>query len=557
MRYLKHVLLGSFFVSSLVVAQQTAVPPVRVESFSPQGEVKGVRQVVARFSEPMVAFGDPRLESPFNVDCEGKGRGRWADARNWIYDFEADLPAGLKCTFTAKDGVKSQAGAPLGKVSYGFSTGGPAIKVSMPDEGSEIDEEQVFLLGLDAPADMKSVKERASCSIEGVGERIPLEIVEGDQREKIIAEQKDRARNFFLTLSKRGKLGVLAVKDKRMEDATVVVARCGRKLPAGAKVNLLWGAGIKTASGIPTKENQTLPFRVREAFTMTQNCERMNPNAGCVPVLPIALYFTAPVPKELADKIVLRTADGKSVSPTKDKDQSKDEVKSVESVRFDGPNGVFAAKTEVTIELPSKFRDDAGRELENAKSFPLKVRIDDDPPLIKFPSRFGILEQNAQPMLPVSVRNVEATLKGMQGSYGGAAKSKNEAANPANEGALARIDTDDDAQLADWIHRVMTPPHETQSVVNRFEKEKGHWPREGEIPLLFGRAKNDKLFHSSPLSLPRAEGDRTFELIGIPLQKPGFYVVSSPATGWALRCMARRNRITPIRVRWLRIWRCI
>src|SRR5688500_16674388 len=52
-----------------------------VQSFSPQGQAKGVRQVTARFSEPMVAFGDPRLADPFNVQCDGdagrlKGRGR-------------------------------------------------------------------------------------------------------------------------------------------------------------------------------------------------------------------------------------------------------------------------------------------------------------------------------------------------------------------------------------------------------------------------------------------------------------------------------------------------
>src|SRR4051794_26781963 len=88
--------------SQSAIGQQTLVPVVRVESFSPQGEVKDVRQVVSRFSEPMVAFGDPRLESPFDVQCDAKGRGRWADSRNWIYDFENDLPAGLKCSFTPK-----------------------------------------------------------------------------------------------------------------------------------------------------------------------------------------------------------------------------------------------------------------------------------------------------------------------------------------------------------------------------------------------------------------------------------------------------------------------
>ena len=89
----------------------------QVEQFAPQGEVKGVRQVTARFAKPMVAFGDLRLPDPFDVDCAEKGAGRWADTRNWVYDFARDLPAGVRCTFTLKDGG--------GK--YSFTTGGPAI----------------------------------------------------------------------------------------------------------------------------------------------------------------------------------------------------------------------------------------------------------------------------------------------------------------------------------------------------------------------------------------------------------------------------------------------
>ena len=74
----------------------------QVDVFTPQGQAKGVRQAAVRFSEAMVAFGDPRLADPFTVRCEGdperlKGRGRWADQKNWVYDFAADLPAGQRC----------------------------------------------------------------------------------------------------------------------------------------------------------------------------------------------------------------------------------------------------------------------------------------------------------------------------------------------------------------------------------------------------------------------------------------------------------------------------
>ena len=74
------------------------------------------------------------------------------------------------------------------------------------------------------------------------------------------------------------------------------------------------------------------------------------------------------------------------------------------AVEFKGP---FPERARFTVELPRDFRDDAGREPENKAAFPLATGTDDNPPLVKFPGRFGILELNAEPVLPVTVRNVE------------------------------------------------------------------------------------------------------------------------------------------------------
>ena len=73
-------LLTLLFVQTVVAAAP------KVESFSPAGSVKQVRQVAARFSESMVALGDPRLVAPFVVDCAAPGHGRWVDVRHWVYD---------------------------------------------------------------------------------------------------------------------------------------------------------------------------------------------------------------------------------------------------------------------------------------------------------------------------------------------------------------------------------------------------------------------------------------------------------------------------------------
>src|SRR5687767_7244241 len=135
-----------------------AAPPARaaddprVAGFSPQGTVKQVRQAAARFSEPMVPLGDPRgAPDPFDVTCAEPGTGRWVDSRQWVYDFARDLPAGIACRFRLRAGLQTLAGrAVTGPVDFAFSTGGPAIRESVPREGSEwVDEEQAFMLVLD------------------------------------------------------------------------------------------------------------------------------------------------------------------------------------------------------------------------------------------------------------------------------------------------------------------------------------------------------------------------------------------------------------------------
>jgi hypothetical protein len=131
----------------------TAAAEPSVEFFSPQGEVKVVRQVNVRFSEQIVPFGDPRIVEPFAVACPERGKGRWADGKNWVYDFDKDLPAGVVCQFTVKSELKTLAGNKVGGTQqFSFTTGGPAIKRSNPYEGGRIDEEQVFILALDAEA---------------------------------------------------------------------------------------------------------------------------------------------------------------------------------------------------------------------------------------------------------------------------------------------------------------------------------------------------------------------------------------------------------------------
>ena len=130
---------------------------LQITSFSPQGEVARVRQVVAKFDSAAVNFGDPKAPAPLSLSCSDasvtKGTGRWTGEREWVFDFERDLPPGVRCTASVKPGFKSAAGAELtGGKSYQFNSGGPFVQNLRPSTYEQIDEEQFFVLFLNGAA---------------------------------------------------------------------------------------------------------------------------------------------------------------------------------------------------------------------------------------------------------------------------------------------------------------------------------------------------------------------------------------------------------------------
>jgi hypothetical protein len=497
-----------------VVSQVVVAAPISVELFSPQGQVKKVRQVAVRFTGQMVPFGDPRELDPFDINCPEKGKGRWADGRNWVYDFEQDLPAGVSCNFKLKSNLKSVAGDTVstGQV-YAFNTGGPAILRQLPGHWESIDENQMFILGLDAPVKHETILKNAWCSVEGINEPVPVQLVTGEMRRKVLDARKEFMDQYYRGIAKFGghileivfgisQAGSEMERFLKLRDGAnspIVVLKCQRPFPNEATVKLIWGAGIESLSGIPTSQPQEFAYKVRPAFSVEFHCERVNKDAQCIPVLPMYLNFSAPIKIEDAKKI--RMMLGKQViQPVLPKED--DESGFVQNLSFNPP---FPSKSEFRIELPANLRDDSGRKLNNAARYPLAVRTDDDPPLVKFASRFGILERNAQPAIAVTVRNVEAELAASMNTL-----KPGEA--PSVSGSLLGLNRPKD--IIAWLRALN-------------EVQQGE---PGKKSIFTGDEKPKQF------KLPKPGGQKAFEVIGIPLPGPGFYVaeLASPKLGAAL-----------------------
>ena len=489
-----------------------------IESFAPNGEIKGVRQVTTRFSAAIVPFGDPRELAPFTITCNPadrvKGTGRWADTRNWVYDFDQDLPAGVRCDFSLNAGLKTLTGEAItGVAQYSFSTGGPAIVQSEPYEGSTIAEDQTFLLALDAAATRESIEKNVYCDIDGVNEKVGVKILSNADRDLLLREHRYFLSEHFGRLFPGQDFNAPTTKDKPSPrqlflkqigapDTRLIALQCKRGLPNSKAVRLIWGKGVTSASGVATRENQALAYETRGAFNARLNCERVNVSSDCIPLLPMSLYFSAPISIADAKKIVLVAADGKRYTPALQPQEGEPE-EWLNAVIFKGP---FPEKMQFKLEIPTGIKDDGGRVLANRERFPLTVKTDENPPLVKFSARFGVIELNADPAMPVTVRNIEDPIS-MKLTHVEAIPGKT--IHVGGSGAEERIIS------------ILT-----RLRIREYEPEKSFF------------SGVDK---TQAIALPKPGGKKQFEVIGIPFKQPGLHVVeiASPRLGQALLAKKR------------------
>ncbi len=476
-----------------------------VTSASPQGEVAQVRQVVVKFSEAVVPLGDLRQADPFALSCTGpvpRGAGRWSTDRVWVYDFDASVPPGTRCTLKARSEWKPASGGALtGPTIFSFSTGGPAVADISPYAGASIEEDQHFLLRLTGPAVGSTVLAHARCEIEGIGERVPVRIVTGAVRDEVL-----KARRL------------------QKDAAQWLLVACQRPLPPATPMRLVWGAGIASEANpqVLTRTEQRYDFRVRPPFTAEFSCERERAEAPCMPIRPMVLRFSAPVPRATAEAVRLQPAAGAALKPEFDRD---DKAAEVNELRFPTP---LSESASYTLQLPREVKDAAGRLLANAASFPLRVATGEAPPIAKFAAApFGVIERGergAEAMLPVTLRHVQGDLR------------------PAASSGAVRVKTlRSDAEILAWYTR-LARHHESTITAQEAGRPPAEWYEVEQVSDGKGRTREVRHMRSVAtrevsllakaadvrrLDLPQLQGGdpRPFEVVGIPLPEPGYHVV--------------------------------
>lgn len=497
-----------------------ALKPVQI---TPQDEVAKVREFVVKFDKAAVTAGNPGAPAPFKLQCAGGGKaqipahhGAWRDASTWVANFDDYLPPDVRCTATSTAGFKSAQGESLPPTTVQFRTGAPFVRYLTPS-GGQIAEDQIFMARFNGGMNAASVQANAHCAIEGIGEQVPTALVTGADRDAIL-----KTRGY--------------AKEATKNPDHFVLLRCQRTLPSNAKVELRLGQ-YKGSGGLVNANPQSWDYQVQSPLEASFSCERPNAEAACMPIRPMTLSFTAPIPMQWARQITLQ-AQGKTIKPQFTSEEEK--APATESVRFAGS---LSEHTDYQLTLPAGLVDDAGRPLSNMGSFPLRVRTGPMPALLKFAAApFGVIERFAEgkkgpALLPVTVRKVEAALQAKGYTPGGLVRDLTPSTDPEiirwyrrvrqfDDGLIDR----DEAKKAGVRHLPAPLPKAPKGT-----EEEGWRIPDDQVETRMLSLLNGTEASTLQLPAPGSKDERPFEVIGIPLQA-GFHVIeaTSPLLGQSL-----------------------
>ena len=485
-RFFRGISLALLFYA-LSPASSWSTEKFIITSVSPQGLTKNVRQISLRFSMPVVDFGDPRDRiAPVIDPCGRAGTARWIDPKNWIFEFEKPLPTAIRCRFKIRNRLKSKSGENFGgpKKEFEFWTGGASVARIKPYNGKTgIAEDQVFVLTLDAVADRNSVIENSFFDIEGVTNPVIPHIINPAEANQILDQMW-----FYGEARSKPKL----------------LLRSPLRFPRGKKVALVWKKNIQTPNGLPTgyRKDRIFRYQVREPFGVSVQCRRITGSQKCDPLGRVYLRFNNYVDASSARTIDIISDGGQSYRG------ETTQAGLTKTVTFDAP---FQPNENYRFQFPSGFTDDDGQKPHKSDNLPIGFKTGNYPPLAKFSGRFGILESNGNAALPITVRNLEnlvQTKRVVSHAPEFGLKHKIDGLLKSLTGRSFRFGPDRAQGSAEHRRKIVR----LMRLLHGVRKE--HSPLDVTSNL-----------EPRPFKLPRISNHNEAEVIGIPMEKPGFYLL--------------------------------
>ena len=347
----------------------------------------------------------------------------------------------------------------------------PALAETRPaNDSNDIDEQQMFLFRAKGPVDAKTFIAHVFCEVEGVRSVDTVRPVGGARRTEVL-----RAAGISNT-------------------ENWIAFRCTQNFPSGANVTIRWDS--PTAN---TKQAvETLRFKVRSGDWLDVNCSRENKDAGCNPLSPVRVGFQRAIDPKDAARFRLRDDAGKLYAPKTDSDDS-------DGITF----SKLPQETRFTLVLPPNLKESGtNTPLTLKRAYTLRTGV--YPPLVKFPRSFGILERQADPALPITVRNLEPG-----------------AAGAGTAAIVRKLRLTSEQDMIRWYARTLGFQQSDRSM----DDDESDYADFGERPKgdddMRGRSLLKGNSQAQSLPLPKPGGPKEFEVVGLPLAETGLHVVEA------------------------------
>lgn len=497
-----------------------------ITSFFPEGTAEHIQEVQVKFETEMVPFGTATHgPDPFQINCTTANEKhprlkintdfttKWNDPKTWVVSFKKELENGVNCDFEPspefKDLKAQNLKEKIGLKKYSFNTGGPQIIESWPY--SDIKEEQYFVLEISCDFNLTSALKHTFFMVEGLSDPISVQEVKSSDQKTLKKE--------LSSLRQKSPKRLLFIKPTR-------------NFPGGSRVKLIWDKNIlsqsKSGPALKTTQSYEREYQVRKNFNAELHCARDNANSACNPLMYITLNFSAPIKHELAKKIkLLLKVDEKNSDKDKTKDRTKvfsadlaSDSHELEAVTFKGP---FPEQATLVLELPPHLVDLDGRSLINASSFPLTIKTSNYSPLLKFSAPFGILESKIKggAVLPLTIRRVENNLPLKELKISPAKGSIFNLFKGGTRGISNKLSDELAEKMIFWMRAAINKENNYQ---HTFWSKDGKTSYQVDYRQYSLMSKVDPHFTIKKVTLS-SPAKTSFEVIGVPLPDPGFYLV--------------------------------
>ena len=273
---------------------RSAVGPLEITRYAPEGDVPLAPQLSVTFSQPMVAVTSQAdlnaREVPIKLTPQPPGRWRWVGTKTLLFEPDGRFPMATQYSVTVRAGAMSANGSALASAkTWDFATPPPQVKTTYPAGEAQARDALIFVefdQRIDPASVLRTVKVRAGKALMKV-RLATAEEVEANEAVRKLARAAEQGRW----------LAFRAVHTTSGET--------GMALPPNASVNVSIGPGTPSAEGPRnTTKAQGFSFRTFGAFRVVKR--ECGYDSECSPFDPWFIAFSNPLDAEAFQKSLIR-----------------------------------------------------------------------------------------------------------------------------------------------------------------------------------------------------------------------------------------------------------